>query len=323
MLTVRARTEGDQFTEVTGDDIPRLLAIPEALLWVDLEHPAPAEVAILSDVFHFHHLTIDDCLNHRVDPPKVDDYGDYLFIIAQGVDFSARGGTVTTTELNAYIGPNYVVTFHQRPMPAITETHDRCVRGATLPVRGADWLAHGLLDTLVDHLLPVVEEMDEEIASLEDEALSHPEPEMVERLMAMKRSTLRLRRLIAPQRDVVNRLSRGDFSHLIRDETRMYFRDIYDHLVRMEDMIEGLRELSDSVVSTYLSTMNNRMNEIMKSLSLVSVVFLPLTLLASVFGTNFAPTYEAWGWPGFLGMCAVIFACALVLIWWFRRRHWL
>ena len=322
MLTVLVRTEGDQFTRADQGDLPRRLAGPGALVWVDLEEPTEDEVRVLADVFHFHPLTIEDCLNSYVDPPKVDDYGDYLFLITQAIDFRASTTAVVTTELDLFIGRSYVVSFHHRSLAAVAETRSRCERAAPVPARGPDWLAHALLDAVVDQLLPVVQKMDEQLADLEDEVLARPRPELTERLTAMKRSALRLRRLVAPQRDVINRLSRGDFVHLIGEDTRMYFRDIYDHLVRLEDIVEGLRDLGDSVVSTYLATINNRMNEIMKALSVAGTILLPLTLLASVFGTNFSPTYEEWGWPGFLGMCAVMLAGTALGVWWFRRRGW-
>ena len=323
MLTALACGEGAAFLPVTVEELPRLLAGPGRVLWVDLEAPTEAEAALLPDLFHFHQLTIDDCFNTRVDPPKIDDYGDYLFLIVQGLDFSASNETVATSELDLYLGPSYIVTFHHQPVTAITEVRARCQRAAPLPARGPDWLAHAILDTLVDHLLPVVEAMDEEIAALEDQALANPQPALIERMTGLKRATLRLRRLVAPQRDVINRLSRGDFAHLVGEDTRMYYRDIYDHLVRLGELVEGLRDLGDSVIATYLATTNNRMNEIMKALSLVGTVFLPLTLVASIFGTNFAPTYEDWGWPGFLAMVVFMLLTAALLVWLFQRRRWL
>jgi magnesium transporter len=323
VITVLVRTEGDTFSRSAREDLPRLLALPGALVWVDLEAPEPDEVALLDEVFRFHPLAIEDCLNVRVDPAKADDYGDYLFLVAQAIDFSTRSETVQTTELNLFLGPSYVVSFHHRPLASVNEMRERCHRAAPLPARGADWLAHGLLDTLVDQILPVVDTMHEEISSLEDEALTRPRPELVGRMTMLKRGIIRLRRLVAPQRDMVNRLSRGDFPHLIRAETFMYYRDIYDHLQRLEEMIDSLRDLGDSVISTYLATVNNRMNDIMKTLSVVGVIFLPLTLLASVFGTNFAPTYEDWGWPGFAAMCLVMLVCIAGGLWFFRRRRWM
>jgi magnesium transporter len=353
VLTVLVRTEGAVFVPAARDDLPALLATDGALVWVDLEDPTADEVAVLSAVFHFHPLTIDDCLNQYVDPPKVDDYRDYLFITVQAMDLDAREGgdatppqagapsvagtggaarsAVRTTELDLYLGRTYVVSFHRRPLASIAEVADRCARGAPQPARSAAWLAHALLDTVVDHVLPVVETLDEEIAALEDEALHAPEESLVQRMITLKHGVLRLRRLVAPQRDVVNRLARGDYPpELVPPETLPYFRDIYDHLVRLEDMIEALRDLGDNVIATYLATLNNRLaatnnrlNEIMKVLSIVGTIFLPLTLVASVFGTNFASTYEGAGWWGFTGMVVLMLVVSVAAIAWFRRRRWL
>lgn len=321
MLTAFVCRDG-HFQPLVREQVAAALAEPGALVWVDLEAPTPDEAAVLVDPFHFHQLTIDDCLNQRVDPPKVDDYGDYLFIIVQGIDFTAKSEEIRTTELDLYVGRSYVVSFHHRPLPSVSETRERCLRNAPLPARGPDWLAHTLIDSLVDHLLPVVEVMNEEVAALEDEALGNPRPDLVQRIATIRRSTLRLRRLMAPQRDLINRLSRGDFQHLIRPETQMYYRDIYDHMLRLEAMVENVRDLGESATSVYLATINNRLNAVMKALSIVGTIFLPLTLLASVFGTNFSPTYEGWGWPGFLGMCAFMLVTIAACVWWFRRSGW-
>ncbi len=323
MLTVLARSGSGQLLPRERTELPNLLRVRRGLVWVDLEAPTADEVSVLSDIFHFHPLTIEDCLNRHIDPPKVDDYGGYLFVIVQALDFWAPSESIAVTELDLYVGPNYLVSFHQRPLSAVSHVMDGVAKGAPTPGRGADWLTHALLDALVDQLLPVVEAIDEEISALEDEALGRPTQRVVQRMTTLKRNVLRLRRLVAPQRDVVNRLSRGDYARLVRPETSMHFRDVYDHLVRVESMVEGLRDLGDSVISSYLSTINNRMNEIMKALSIVGTIFLPLTLVASVFGTNFAPTYEDWGWPGFLAMSASMLVTIAALLWWFRRRRWL
>ncbi len=317
------RCAGDVFLPAALEELPALLAA-NTLVWVDMEVPSETETrAVLGETFGFHRLAIDDCLNRRVDPPKADDYGHYLFCVFQGIDFTAQTEAVKTTELDVFIGKTYVVSYHQRPLPSVEEVRERLQKAAPLPARGPDWLAHALVDTLVDHILPVVEDMDEQISDLEDAALAHPGAELIQQMTALKRGILRLRRAIAPQRDVINRLSRGDFHHLIGVETAMYYRDVYDHLMRLEDMVESLRDLGDSVISIYLATVNNRMNEVMKSLSVVGTIFLPLTLIASVFGTNFSPTYEAWGWPGFVVMVVSLFGIGVFVWWFFKLRRWL
>jgi magnesium transporter len=188
--------------------------------------------------------------------------------------------------------------------------------------RGADFLAHTILDSLVDLLLPAVEEMDETLDALESLILAEPDKQHLSQVLLLKRNTLRLRRTILPLRDVVNRLSRGEFE-LIHREALIFFRDIYDHIVRVEEMLEGLRDLADSALSSYLSAVNNRMNEVMKALSVVAVIFLPLTLIASIYGTNL--DYSVFGLRfehGFLVMLALMAVVALGLMTYFRYRGW-
>jgi magnesium transporter len=198
----------------------------------------------------------------------------------------------------------------------------RATEDGPLAGRGADFLVHALLDGLVDQFQPVVEEMDQVVDALEEAVLANPQQRVLQEILVLKRNAQRLRRTLLPQRDVVNRFARGEFPRLVREETHMYFRDIYDHVVRVEEMVEGLRDMSESVLDTYLSAINNRMNEVMKVLSIVAVVFLPLTLIAGIYGTNFENLPELgwqWGYFGMLGAMAII---ALGLIAFFRWRRW-
>lgn len=323
MLKALAHLGSDHPEFVDPGQLAELLADRNATTWLDIEAATESEKAILSDVFHFHPLTIEDCFSEAFDPPKVDDYRDYLFIVAQAIDFSVQDDTLATTELDLYMGANYVVTVHRGPLPVLGEVMNHCQRQVPLVGRGPDWLVHAILDRLVDQLLPVVEAIDEEIATLEDKALESPERTLVGRMGDLKRSTLRLRWLVAPQRDMVNRLGRGDFPHLIREETHMYFRDVHDHLVRLDVTIENLRDLGESVMAVYLATQGNRLNEVMKALGIVGVIFLPLTLISGVFGTNFNDTYMDSSWLGFGLMCASFVTIAGVMLTIFKKRRWI
>jgi magnesium transporter len=183
-------------------------------------------------------------------------------------------------------------------------------------------LVHGILDGLVDQLLPVVQRMDEELAALEERALTSAAQSVVVKLSQMSRFTLRLRWLVVPQRDIINRISRGDYSHLIRQELQPYFGDIYDHLVRLDTMIETLRDRCGAVVSIHLATQNNRLNEVMKALGIVGVIFLPLTLISGIFGTNFSNTYMDSQWAGFWLMCGSFAVIAVAMLIIFKIRRW-
>jgi magnesium transporter len=324
MITISARMPDGRIETARGAaDVPALLAQDGVLLWVDIEGGARDEgEPLLRDVFGFHHLSIDDCYNALLDPPKIDDYGAYLFIIVHDVAYDAAAAALATSELNLYVGANYVVSYHHGPMHAVDELQRRARNHGLAFGRNAAFLAHALFDVVVDDLHPVVEALDDEIAELEERVIDRPERATLEVVLRLKRNAQRLKRSILPQRDVANRLSRGEYASLIPPDTLMYFRDVYDHTVRVEEMIDSVRDLSDSALNTYLSSVNNRTNEVMKTLAIVTVVFLPLTLIAGIYGTNFenVPEYELRF--GYVGMLLAMLALAGALVAWFRWRRW-
>ena len=299
------------------------LADAEGLVWVDFLTGEEEAGALLRDVFRFHPLTIEDALSPRLDPAKIDEHADYLFIVTQAISSYVPGQTMELVEADFYLGRNYVVSCHREPLPAISRFVERCEQDEYLLSRGADWLLHGLVDELVDEYLPVVDQVDDEIDALEEAVLARPDANVLQRIMVTKRNTLRLRRAITPQRDIMNRLSRGEFPHLIGGETAIYYRDVYDHLVRVEALVEGLRDLADGALSTYLSAVSNRLNEVMKALTLVATIFLPLTLISGIFGMNFEesfPPFDArWG---FYAVAGFMLAVAAGFVAYFRYRRW-
>ena len=315
--------DGSVGRDLSTEEMAKAIERSGGLLWVDLEGADAAEARpILEGVFHFHHLAVDDCLNPHIDPPKIDDYGQYLFVISQGIRFHARSERLETTELDLFLGPNYVVSFHSHRLAAVDDVRRRATEDGPLASRGADFLTHALLDGLVDQFQPVVAEMDQAVDALEEAVLTNPQQRLLHDMLLLKRNSQRLRRTLLPQRDAVNRFARGEFPRLVSEETHMYFRDIYDHVVRVEDMVESLRDLTESVLGTYLSAINNRMNEVMKVLSIAATIILPLTLISGIYGTNFENLPELgwqWGYFGMLGAMAII---ALGLIAFFRWRRW-
>lgn len=293
------------------------------VLWVDLA-PEDDALPVLQDAFHFHPLAIEDATNNRTETPKVDDYTDYLFIVAQSVVYGGGADDrLDITEVDLFLGRNYVVTIRKRHVLAVDELFKRACDNHHMLMRGADFLAHTILDSLVDLILPAVEDMDEHIDALEQRILDKPDKKLLPEVLLLKRNTLRLRRSILPQRDMVNRLSRGEFGGLISSEALIFYRDVYDHIVRVEEMLEGLRDLADSALSSYLSATNNRMNEVMKAMSVVAVIFLPLTLIASIYGTNLdLSPFGLHSDQGFLIMLGSMFLVSGVNIYLFKRRGW-
>jgi magnesium transporter len=318
--------DGALRTEVSPEEMRAALASGEGLLWVDIDATDGRAYGepLLRDVFGFHPLTIDDCYNTLIDPPKVDDYGDYLFMIVHHVRLDEDASHVTTCELDMYIGANYVVSLHKGPLAPVAEVRRRADSRGRVLERGSAFLAHALFDVVVDDFHPVVQELDDRVDTAQEVVLERPEQKTLQEVLVLKRMGLRLKRTILPQRDVANRFARGEYGRLVPQEALFYFRDIYDHTVRLEEMIDNLRDLSDSALNTYLSSVNNRTNEVMKTLAIVAVVFLPLTLLASVYGTNFHEVWPHYSWDGgFATMIASFVVIALGLVAWFRWRRWI
>ena len=312
------------FAPADADAVRAALAQPDGLLWVDIDSSDRAAAEpLLRDVFRFHQLTIDDCFNAHIDPPKVDDYGDYLFVIVHAVAYDAAARELCTDELNLFVGANYVVSLHQTPLHAVDAVFLRAGRESIVFARGADFLAHALFDTVVDDLHPVVDTLEDQVSALEDAVIEQPHRTVIQDVLRLKHVAQQLRRSIIPQRDIAASFSRGEFGSIVGDSAQMYFRDIYDHTVRVEQMVEGVRDLAESAMSLHLSAVNNRINEVMKALAIVTVIFLPLTLIAGIYGTNFENLPE-YGWRyGYPAMLGGMLALALGLVAWFRYRRWL
>jgi magnesium transporter len=301
------------------------LADPGGLVWIDLTVASQDDARILSEVFDFHALSIEDVVSETIDPAKIDDHGSYIFIVVQALTGYEVDSELDIVEVEFYLGPNYVVSCHHVAPPSFSVFGQRPQMIEHIMHRSVGWLLHGLLDAIVDDYIPIVDALDETIDQLENEVLDHAEQSLLLKILTAKRNSLRLRRATSPQRDIMNRLSRGEFPALIPAETSMYFRDIYDHLVRIEYLIEALRDLSDGALQTYLSVVSNRLNEVMRVLTSVATIILPLTLIAGIFGMNYSknvwPSYDtSWGFPLVSTSMVVV---SVVMLVYFRWRHWL
>ena len=283
---------------------------PEDLLWVSLENPDENEFLILRDVFHFHPLAIEDCESVGYQPPKVDDFGSYLFLIVHAIHPNQDITQLETHELNLFLGENYLVTvFQGEPLSCVENVFERVKRDERIYRNGADYLCHAVLDSLVDEYLPVIDQMDDEIEWLEDRVLEKPDPKTMQRIINLKHSIMNLRRIVSPMREVINRLSRDDFPMIDR-QSRIYFRDIYDHLVRLQDLSDSIRDIVSGTMDIYLNSTSLRLNEVMKALTIVSTIFLPLSFIAGVYGMNFIHNWPPYNWPYgivfFWGICLIV-----------------
>jgi magnesium transporter len=299
----------------------------QGVLWVDFEGTPPeSDEPLLLQVFGFHPLAIDDALQES-HVPKVDDWGEYLYIVLHSVAFDETdGGRLDTLELDVFLGENYMVTHHDQPLAAIERVWDLSQRDERHVRNGPDYLLYRLVDEVVASYMPVVEQIDEAIDLAEDQIFARPTPYTLERIFTLKRATLHLRRIIGPQREVLNKLARDDYQ-VIDSEARVYFRDVYDHLVRLHDISESVRDLVGGALDTYLSVINNRMNDIMKTLTMITTLFMPISFIASFFGMNFfQPARPLTGWtdmPAFTLTMILMIVTPFIMFLWARRRGWM
>jgi magnesium transporter len=314
--------EGTLGKELSEKEIKTAFESKQGLLWVDVAETTEEDGSFLERVFNFHHLAVEDCVSTQIHPPKIDDFGDYIFLVVHGINHVTDSDIVETTELAIFIGSHFVVSNHTSPLFSIEHIR-RMVEDDCRPMkRGADFLAHALIDTLVDNVLPTIDKMGDVADEIDEEVIRNPQQPTLEDIMKLKRSILKIHRVMAPQREVLNQLSRRE-STIIRDEVRIFYRDIYDHIVRIEDLNQTLHDRADNALATYLSSVANRQNEVMKVLSMVATIFLPLALLAGVFGMNFEYMPELgvkWAYFAVVGFMAV---AIVVAVWWFWARRWL
>jgi magnesium transporter len=292
-------------------------------LWVSLEVATEEEILlILRDTFKFHPLTIEDCQSNGYQVAKLDDFISYVFIIAHAIKPTQDFHQLDTLELNLYVGENYLVTCTtDSQMPPIEKTWERVEKDFRLSNFGPDFLCHAVLDILVDEYMPLIDQMEDEIEWLEESVLEKPSPATLARLLDLKHSIMSLRRLIAPQREMINRLTRDEFSQ-IDPQSRYYFRDIYDHLVRIQDLADTIRDIVSGTMDIYLNSTNLRLNEVMKVLTIISTIFLPLSFISGVFGMNFNNIPTAMHPLGFYMTVFGMLVIALGMLWYFKWRKW-
>lgn len=310
----------------------------EQVLWVDLDSPSiEEEDLVLGEIFKFHVLTINDVRHehrrgHGGDhQPKVEDYGEYLFSIINPMDLhevidKATGVNeiqIRTRQINVFLGASYIVTHHYEPSKAISDAMKACDRNPVMFNRGPDYIYHLILDDIVHQSGPLLDRFDEVIDVLEDEVFTRTaSTNTLAMILMMKRTVFRMRRITTYQREMVHRLSRGEFS-LVTSEEIAYYRNVYDHLERAADLAESYRDVLSGLLEGYLSVTSNRLSEVMKILTILSTFFLPLTFVAGVYGMNFDFMPELHWKYGYLFAWAVMAAIALVMFVYFRRKKWL
>ena len=310
-------------TGFTAEQLPQLLQEEKSVIWIDMEAPSGAEDDILRNVFRFHPLTIEDCRETR-NYPKVEEFPGYLYFIVHGVTANITPDRFNTIELDAFLGPNYVITYHHDMFRSINNVKKLLSTSPVSCQRGPAFLLHQIFDQIVDFYTPVLDDFDERIAKLEDDifTLNRPNKAILEEIMDLKRGVLRLRRISARQMEVILRSSRGEFA-LIPAQLLPFYRDIYDHIMRITDLAESYRDLISGSLDAYMSVVGNRMNEIMKVLTIFSAIMLPLTFIAGLYGMNFDNLPELhWAYSYFVVLGLMLFI-AVAMLFFFWRRGWL
>ena len=317
---------GDQKVQegIPVDQLPELLKDESALIWVDMEMPTHEDERVLLDVFQFHPLTVEDCRENR-HYPKVEEFPGYMYLIVHGVRADTSPDRFNTIELDAFLGSNYVITYHHDSFRSINDVKQLLRTSPVTCQRGPAFLLHQILDRIVDYYSPVLDDFDDRIDRLESEIFASKQPnnQILSQIMDLKRSVLRLRRISVKQMDVVLRMSRGEFSELIPEEMRPFYRDIHDHLVRVTDLAESYRDLISGSLEAYLSVISNRMNEIMKVLTIFSAIMLPLTFIAGVYGMNFDNMPELHSRYGYYATWIIMLTVAVVMLIFFWKRGWI
>lgn len=314
------KQEGPVQTEVPASGFKEALADPANLLWVDIENPEDAEIELLLEVFELHPLTIEDCIlpNTR---PKLENFDRYLFVVLQGLS-RENGNSLRTVELNLCVGPNFLVTVRSEQMKCIDADWTRVAKKSPICTRGADFLLYAITDSLIDSYFPFLDEVEAKVDALEAKLLSNSTQEMLKELFRVYDELVVLRRALAPHREILTRISRRDDLPLIKTANAAYFRDIYDHLLRMSDLVDTCRETTTMLLEAYSTIVSNRLNEIMKTMTALATLSIPFVIITGIYGMNFGehPWIPVWA---FHAVSVMLLVSMPFMFWYFRKFRWL
>ena len=309
--------KGDFQTHVDQDSIDRIRQDPGKTLWLDLTAPRGDDLRLLAEEFEFHPLAIEDATrpNQR---PKVDSYGSYYFVVFYCIDSKEQEPQICTTPLYLFIGQNYLVTVHPEPIAEIQETLRRWREPNSPLGQDVGALIYALLDAIVDDYFPVMDDIAERVEDLEERIFEEFDEGALQQIFELKKDLLNMRRVVAPERDVLNVMLRRDIPVFGRDDVT-YLQDVYDHIVRIIDGLDTYRDLLGSALDSFLSVQSNRLNQTLKVLTVASIILMSVTLVAGIYGMNFEYMPELHWRYGYLWALGLMLAIAAGLIAWFRR----
>jgi magnesium transporter len=292
-------------------------------IWVDLSAPTADEIRnLLADTFHFHNLSIEDAAS-EIHHPKVEAYETYLYLILHGIAFEEREHRFSTRDVDFFLGRNYLVTVHDGHSRSIARLLQVCDKHSQLLGEGSVGLLHRIVDSMVDHYRPEIETLEKRIDRMEHEAALGGREAIVRQILSLKRDLSSLRRVVIPQRDSVGRLARREFP-VISNEMAYRFRDVYDHLVRLSDEATLFQDRVTGILDVHLSAVSNRLNQVVKVLTVMSTIFLPLTVLTGLYGMNVPLPHLPGGTEAqFWWIVGMMVALTAVMLAFFRAKGWI
>jgi len=272
--------------------------------------------------FNIHPLTLEDIVNTE-QRPKMEDYQDYIFVLVKMLSYDDEDNGIRPEQVSLIVGSNFVISFQEKQGDVFDPVRERIRKGKSrIRKMKADYLAYALVDTIVDHYFVVLEKFGEEVEGMEEELVTNPTPKTFQVIHTLKSELIFLRKSVWPLREVAGSLERGE-SPLIHKSTRVFLRDVYDHTIQAIDTIETFRDLVSGMLDVYLSSVSNKMNEVMKVLTIIATIFIPLTFVAGIYGMNFKymPELE-WHW-GYFGALLIMVVIVVLMMFYFKRKRWL
>jgi magnesium transporter len=302
-------------------DFDTLMKVEHSFLWVDLCKPTDQESFILTHDFKFHPLAIEDVISEKP-RTKIDDYDNYLFMVFQIVDYIGRQEGLKVSEIDLFLSQNSLVTIHYDEHRIFDYLYHRAERDERLMARGSDFLFHAVVDTIVDNYNTTLDILEYEVDQVEDDVLGEPDEDTIRSIFTLRRDIVQLKRIVLPQKEIISRLSREHFKH-INKIAAVYFSDIYDHLVRVNDLADFHREILNSSLEVYYSAVSTKTNDIIKVLTIFTVLFIPPTFLVGLWGMNFSHMPELDWQYGYFWALAVMLLVVVGLVVFFRKKKWI
>lgn len=305
---------------VSRQDLAKAVWDKDALVWVDLEDPNEFESEMLVEIFNFHPLAVEDAIND-LSQPKLDDYEEYLFLVVHALDFQSQE-ELKTIEFDIFLNGNYCVTVHKKPIRSVENVREILQKRTTsLLSTGCEMIVHAILDRLVDNFHPILNHYDSKIDELEARIFNNSGNDLLADILHIQKNIWHLRRVIGPQRDTINQLSRSS-TPFIKKKNLIYFRDVYDHLFQTYQTTEALCELLNGILQVHFSHASTKLNEVMKTMTVLATMALPSVVIASIYGMNFKAMPELeWEWGYFFAIALMVLSSVIVTIY-MKWKKW-